>query len=102
MKNEEKIEIVLKKVVFDMKNLNLWYGEDYVLKDINLSIYENEVIVIIGLSGCGKLMYLKILNCMVELVLIVWIIGVIEYRECNIFDKLYLVEELRMYVGMVF
>ena len=59
VKNEEKIETAPKKVVFDTKNLNLWYGEDHALKDINLSIHENEVTAIIGSSGCGKSTYLK-------------------------------------------
>ncbi|MGR4028204.1 phosphate ABC transporter ATP-binding protein, partial [Bacillus sp. ZZQ-131] len=95
VKNEEKIETAPKKVVFDTKNLNLWYGEDHALKDINLSIHENEVTAIIGPSGCGKSTYLKTLNRMVELVPIVRTTGVIEYRERNIFDKSYPVEELR-------
>jgi len=102
VKNEEKIETAPKKVVFDTKNLNLWYGEDHALKDINLSIHENEVTAIIGPSGCGKSTYLKTLNRMVELVPIVRTTGVIEYRERNIFDKAYPVEELRTHVGMVF
>lgn len=80
VKNEEKIETAPKKVVFDTKNLNLWYGEDHALKDINLSIHENEVTAIIGPSGCGKSTYLKTLNRMVELVPIVRTTGVIEYR----------------------
>lgn len=102
VKNEKKIETAPKKVVFDTKNLNLWYGEDHALKDINLSIHENEVTAIIGPSGCGKSTYLKTLNRMVELVPIVRTTGVIEYRERNIFDKSYPVEELRTHVGMVF
>ncbi|KFN02930.1 phosphate ABC transporter ATP-binding protein [Bacillus clarus] len=102
VKNEKDIETMPKKVVFDTKNLNLWYGEDHALKDINLSIHENEVTAIIGPSGCGKSTYLKTLNRMVELVPIVRTTGVIEYRERNIFDKSYPVEELRTHVGMVF
>lgn len=102
VKNEKKIETAPQKVVFDTKNLNLWYGEDHALKDINLSIHENEVTAIIGPSGCGKSTYLKTLNRMVELVPIVRTTGVIEYRERNIFDKSYPVEELRTHVGMVF
>ncbi|ENQ3079931.1 phosphate ABC transporter ATP-binding protein [Bacillus cereus] len=102
VKNEEKAEPLTKKIVFDTKNLNLWYGEDHALKDINLSIHENEVTAIIGPSGCGKSTYLKTLNRMVELVPIVRTTGVIEYRDRNIFDKSYPVEELRTHVGMVF
>lgn len=89
-------------IVYDTKNLNLWYGVHHGLKDINLSIYENEVTAIIGPSGCGKSTYLKTLNRMVELVPIVRTSGEILYRERNILDKGYTVEELRTRVGMVF
>lgn len=93
---------VAKKVVYDTRNLNLWYGDHHGLKDINLSIYENEVTAIIGPSGCGKSTYLKTLNRMVELVPGVRTSGEIVYRERNILDKSYTVEELRTRVGMVF
>jgi len=91
-----------KKMVYDTKDLNLWYGEDHALKNINLSIYENEVTAIIGPSGCGKSTYIKTLNRMVELVPIVRISGDILYREQSIFNKSYKVEDLRTHVGMVF
>ena len=93
---------VAKKIVYDTRNLNLWYGDHHGLKDINLSIYENEVTAIIGPSGCGKSTYLKTLNRMVELVPSVRTSGEIVYRERNILDKSYTVEELRTRVGMVF
>ena len=56
-----------KKVVFDTKDLNLWYGKHHALKNINLRYYENEVTAIIGPSGCGKSTYIKTLNRMVEI-----------------------------------
>lgn len=93
---------VAKNIVYDTRNLNLWYGDHHGLKDVNLSIYENEVTAIIGPSGCGKSTYLKTLNRMVELVPIVRTSGEIVYRERNILDKSYTVEELRTRVGMVF
>jgi phosphate transport system ATP-binding protein len=91
-----------KKVVYDTKDLNLWYGDDHALKNINLSIYENEVTAIIGPSGCGKSTYIKTLNRMVELIPVVRISGEILYRERNILDRAYKVEDLRTKVGMVF
>ncbi|MDQ0161338.1 phosphate transport system ATP-binding protein [Bacillus alveayuensis] len=91
-----------KKVVYETKNLNLWYGQDQALKNIDLEIYENEVTAIIGPSGCGKSTYIKTLNRMVELIPIVRTSGEILYRGKNIFDKSYRVEELRTQVGMVF
>ncbi|KGX88884.1 phosphate ABC transporter ATP-binding protein PstB [Pontibacillus litoralis] len=91
-----------KNAVFSVENLNLWYGDDQALYDINMDITENEVTAIIGPSGCGKSTYLKTLNRMVELVPIVRTSGQIKYRGSNIFDKSYSVEELRTKVGMVF
>jgi phosphate transport system ATP-binding protein len=101
VKESEKVE-AKKNIVFDTKDLNLWYGESHALKNINLPIYENEVTAIIGPSGCGKSTYIKTLNRMVELVPSVRISGEILYRGRNIFDKDYKVEELRTRVGMVF
>ncbi|MBM7604702.1 phosphate transport system ATP-binding protein [Metabacillus crassostreae] len=91
-----------KSIVYDTKDLNLWYGGDHALKNINLSIYENEVTAIIGPSGCGKSTFIKTLNRMVELIPVVRISGDIKYREKNILDKTYQVEDLRTKVGMVF
>jgi phosphate transport system ATP-binding protein len=99
---EETNTNVNKSIVYDTQDLNLWYGQDKALKNINLSIYENEVTAIIGPSGCGKSTYLKTLNRMVELVPTVRTEGKILYREQDIFDKNYPVEELRTRVGMVF
>lgn len=89
-----------KRVVFDTKKLNLWYGDHHALKDIDIQIQENEVTAIIGPSGCGKSTYLKTLNRMVELIPIVRTAGEVLYRGDNIFDLRS--ESLRTRVGMVF
>lgn len=104
IKSNSSVETVPaeKKVVYDTKNLNLWYGKDHALKNINLEVYEKEVTAIIGPSGCGKSTYIKTLNRMVQLVPTVKISGDIEYRGQNILDKSFKVEDLRTRVGMVF
>ncbi|MFB1050351.1 phosphate ABC transporter ATP-binding protein PstB [Paraliobacillus sp. JSM ZJ581] len=89
-------------VVFHTKDLNLWYNTSHALKSINLPIYEKKVTAIIGPSGCGKSTYLKTLNRMVELVQGVRTSGTITYRDQNILDRSFKVEELRTNVGMVF
>jgi phosphate transport system ATP-binding protein len=91
-----------KSMVYNTKDLNLWYGETHALKNINLEIQENDVTAIIGPSGCGKSTYIKTLNRMVELTPIVKISGDIQYREKSIFNKNFKVEDLRTHVGMVF
>jgi phosphate transport system ATP-binding protein len=88
--------------VYKVSNLNLWYGADQALKDIDLDILANEVTAIIGPSGCGKSTFIKTLNRMVELIPSVRTAGEIRYRERNIFDRDFRVEELRTQVGMVF
>ncbi|WP_230203556.1 phosphate ABC transporter ATP-binding protein PstB [Bacillus massiliigorillae] len=97
-----EIEPVQKQVVYETKQLNLWYGEKHALKNIDLDIYENEVTAIIGPSGCGKSTYIKTLNRMIEMVPVVKTSGEIKYRGRNILDRSYTVEELRTKVGMVF
>lgn len=92
----------INQAVFDVKNLNLWYGDKQALKDVNLTIRENEVTAIIGPSGCGKSTFIKVLDRMVELVPNVKITGKVEYNGKNIFDKSVRLELLRTKVGMVF
>lgn len=90
------------KIVYDVRDLNLWYGQDQALKNINIQIGKNEVTAIIGPSGCGKSTFIKTLNRMIENIPSVRTTGEILYHGTNIFDKTMRVEELRTRVGMVF
>ncbi|WP_017472670.1 phosphate ABC transporter ATP-binding protein PstB [Amphibacillus jilinensis] len=99
---KQTVEVSNQNIVYHTEDLNLWYGQTHALKNINLPIYEKEVTAIIGPSGCGKSTFLKTLNRMVELVQGVQTSGIIHYRERNILDKTFKVEELRTKVGMVF
>jgi phosphate transport system ATP-binding protein len=100
--NNQTSDEINREIVYKTKQLNLWYGENHALKDINLDINENEVTAIIGPSGCGKSTYIKTLNRMIELIPGVKTTGEISYRGRNILDKSYKVEDLRTKVGMVF
>ena len=91
-----------KKIVYSTQNLDLWYGENHALQNINLDILENNVTAIIGPSGCGKSTYIKALNRMVELVPSVKTAGKILYRDQNIFDAKYSKEKLRTNVEWSF
>ncbi|WP_434547385.1 phosphate ABC transporter ATP-binding protein PstB [Mammaliicoccus sciuri] len=102
MTANQQIAVEDKNIVYKTNNLDLWYGDFHALKNINLDIAENEVTAIIGPSGCGKSTYIKTLNRMIELIPSVKTSGEIIYRDKNIFDKKYSVEELRTNVGMVF
>ncbi|MGP4067723.1 phosphate ABC transporter ATP-binding protein PstB [Halobacillus sp. B29] len=83
-------------------DLNLWYGSNQALYEINMDIPEKRVTAIIGPSGCGKSTFIKTLNRMVEMVPIVKTSGSIKYRDQNIFSGNFKQEYLRTKVGMVF
>lgn len=87
--------------IISAKNINLWYGENHALKDINIDIPEKEIMAMIGPSGCGKSTFLKSLNRMNDLVEGCRIEGEITLRGENIYGD-YDVNMLRKCVGMVF
>ena len=87
---------------YDVKDLNLWYGDHHALKNVSLEIQKNQVTSIIGPSGCGKSTFVKTLNRMVEEVPGVRTTGNIMYHGRNILDPDIKVEALRARVGMVF
>ncbi len=84
------------------ENLNLWYGDNQALKNINISMPEKSITALIGPSGCGKSTFLKTLNRMNDLIPTVKITGEVFYNGKNIFDRSVDVNELRRDVGMVF
>ena len=53
---------------FNVKGLNLYYGNFHALKNIDMDIKEKEITAFIGPSGCGKSTFLKSLNRMNDLV----------------------------------
>ncbi|MCY8232965.1 phosphate ABC transporter ATP-binding protein PstB [Priestia endophytica] len=90
------------KTVFNMNDLNLWYGEHHALKNLNFAIYDHEVTAIIGPSGCGKSTFIKTLNLMNKTVPGVKMSGEINYNNQNILNSKVDLVELRKNVGMVF
>lgn len=84
------------------KNLNLYYGTNHALKDINLDLYENQITAFIGPSGCGKSTYLKTLNRMNDLIPSVKIDGTVLIDGEDIYDNRVDTTLLRKKIGMVF
>ena len=87
---------------FEVKDLNLYYGENQALKHLNLTIGRNRVMALIGPSGCGKSTFLRCLNRMNDLIENCRITGEIHLLEQNIYDQKMNVVQLRTKVGMVF
>ena len=51
-----------------VENLNLHYGENHALKNVNMEIADHAITAFIGPSGCGKSTFLRCLNRMNDLV----------------------------------
>ena len=89
-------------VILQAENLNLYYGENHALKDINIEIPEHQITALIGPSGCGKSTFLRCLNRMNDLIPIVKINGSLLYRGEDIYAPGQDVTDLRKRIGMVF
>lgn len=83
--------------VIEMNDMNKWYGDFHVLKDINLSINKAEVVVVIGPSGSGKSTLIRCVNRLEE------------YQEGELFvnrilltDDIKVINQVRKETGMVF
>lgn len=87
--------------IIKTENLNLWYGENQALKNINIEIPEKQITALIGPSGCGKSTFLKTLNRMNDLVDGCKIEGSIYINHTDIYKNID-VNILRKNVGMVF
>ena len=90
------------KIKVKVENLNLYYGENHALKDVNMDIQENAVTAFIGPSGCGKSTFLKTLNRMNDLVDGVRIDGKVLLDGEDIYEPGVDTTILRKKVGMVF
>lgn len=84
-----------------VRNLELFYGDNKALKNINLDIESKKVTALIGPSGCGKSTFLRTLNRMNDLIDNVKITGEITIGGKNIYEDIDEID-LRKKVGMVF
>ncbi|HIX64830.1 MAG TPA: phosphate ABC transporter ATP-binding protein [Candidatus Anaerotruncus excrementipullorum] len=86
---------------FEVKDLDLYYGEFHALKNINLALPEKAITAFIGPSGCGKSTLLKTLNRMNDLVEGCRVEGSVKLDGEDIYGGMD-VNLLRRRVGMVF
>ncbi len=91
-----------KKELIKVRGLDLFYGEKQALKDINIEVFDKEVLALIGPSGCGKSTFLRTLNRMNDLIDDCRISGSIVFDDQEITGKKVDVNLLRKRIGMVF
>ena len=85
------------ETVIKIENLNKWYGDFHVLKNINLDVHQGERIVICGPSGSGKSTLIRCINRLEEHQR-----GSIEVEGVTLTSNMKDVRKIRQNVGMVF
>ena len=85
-----------------LESLNLHYGENHALKNVNMEIADHAITAFIGPSGCGKSTFLRCLNRMTDLVDGCRVEGKVILDGEDIYDKRVDTTLLRKKVGMVF
>jgi phosphate transport system ATP-binding protein len=89
------------RTLIKASKLNLYYGQDRALIDVDLEIGENRIMALIGPSGSGKSTFIKCLNRMNDLVEGCRVTGSLEYEGRDILRQ-WNIYELRKTMGMVF
>jgi general L-amino acid transport system ATP-binding protein len=85
------------EIAIQIVAMNKWYGEFHVLRDINLTVYKGERIVICGPSGSGKSTLIRCINRLEEHQK-----GDILVDGIPLTNDLKKIDEIRREVGMVF
>ncbi|MDP5055738.1 MAG: amino acid ABC transporter ATP-binding protein [Marinomonas hwangdonensis] len=83
--------------MIEFKDVNKWYGDFHVLKNINFSIKKGERIVVCGPSGSGKSTMIRCINRLEEHQK-----GIISVDGVEMNDNLKNIEAIRKDVGMIF
>ncbi len=95
--DRSKMKVSDTDVAIEIKNMNKWYGDFHVLRDINLRVMSGERIVICGPSGSGKSTMIRCINRLEE-----HQAGQIIVEGTELTDDLKKIDEIRREVGMCF
>jgi phosphate transport system ATP-binding protein len=90
------------KVVFDVQDLNVYYGAFKAVRDVNLKLHQHEITAFIGPSGCGKSTVLRCFDRMNDLIETARVEGKVMYHGVDLYDPRIDPVEVRKRIGMVF
>jgi len=93
---------VASRVVFDVRQLAVYYGEFRAVRDVSLQVVEHEITAFIGPSGCGKSTVLRCFDRMNDLVEGARVEGKVLYHGVDLYDPRIDPVEVRKRIGMVF
>ncbi len=95
-------QINLLPIAIQIKNLDFYYGDQHILKNISLSLKKNKITALIGASGSGKSTLLRTLNLIYRLYPDQKAFGEIWFNEKNLLNHPQNLSRLRREIGMVF
>jgi phosphate transport system ATP-binding protein len=84
------------------RDVQVYYGDNHAIKDVNVDIDDKTVTAFIGPSGCGKSTFLRCINRMNDTIDICRVSGDIRIDDVDIYDRAIDPVQLRAKVGMVF
>jgi len=87
---------------FELKKVNVHYGDMLAVKDVSLDIPHNEITAFIGPSGCGKSTLLRSLNRMNDLIPAAKVSGEVLYHGVDMYGPKIDPVQVRTVIGMVF
>lgn len=97
-----KRDVEMNDIKISAKDVQVYYGDNQAIKDVNVEIKDKTVTAFIGPSGCGKSTFLRCLNRMNDTIDICRVEGHISIDGEDIYDKRVDPVQLRAKVGMVF
>jgi phosphate transport system ATP-binding protein len=90
------------ELIFEMKNVSIWYSAFQAVTDVSMPVYEREITAFIGSSGSGKTTVLRSFNRMNDLVPGARLEGEMSYRGVPLYGKNASATAVRRRIGMVF
>ncbi len=88
--------------MFDVRDLNVYYGDFRAVSDVSLDIRPREITAFIGPSGCGKSTLLRCFNRMNDLIDSARVEGSLLYHGVDLYDSAIDPVAVRRRIGMVF
>ena len=89
-------------IKFSARDVQVFYGDNHAIKDVDVDIEDKAVTAFIGPSGCGKSTFLRCLNRMNDTIAVARVEGKITLDDEDIYDPKVDPVQLRAKVGMVF
>ncbi|MFZ4718119.1 MAG: phosphate ABC transporter ATP-binding protein PstB [Ilumatobacteraceae bacterium] len=93
---------VLPPAVFDLRDLEVHYGQFRAVREVNMVLRKHEITAFIGPSGCGKTTVLRCLNRMNDVIPSARVGGKVLYHGADLYGEGVSATEVRRRIGMVF